>query len=60
MPTRNINRFVPSQNGSETFVSLARVVYVSHGLGMGIVFANVADAELAKLDSWFSETGREF
>jgi Ribonuclease G/E len=47
-------------HGTETFVTLARVVYVSYGLGMGIVFVNMEDGELAKLDRWFSETGLEF
>ena len=47
-------------HGTEIFVTLARVVYVSYGLGMGIVFANMEDGELAKLDRWFSETGLEF
>ncbi|HXH66681.1 MAG TPA: PilZ domain-containing protein [Candidatus Limnocylindrales bacterium] len=47
-------------HGSETFETLARVVYVSYGLGMGIVFGKVEDTELAKLDRWFPETGREF
>jgi PilZ domain len=47
-------------HGAETFVAKGRVVYVSYGLGMGIAFVNVEDAELAKLDRWFSETDREF
>ena len=47
-------------HGTETFVSLGRVVYVSHGLGMGISFVNMEDGELAKLDRWFAEPDREF
>ena len=47
-------------HGAETFVAKGRVVYVSYGLGMGIAFVNVEDAELAKLDCWFSETEHEF
>jgi PilZ domain-containing protein len=47
-------------HGTETFVTLARVVYVSYGLGMAMVFVNMEDVELAKLDRWFSETGLEF
>jgi hypothetical protein len=47
-------------HGEETFVALARVVYVSYGLGMGIAFVNVQAEELARLDRWFSETDREF
>jgi hypothetical protein len=41
-------------------VALARVVYVSYGLGMGIVYIKVEDEQLARLDRWFSEPEREF
>jgi PilZ domain len=44
----------------ETFVALARVVYVSYGLGMGIAYINAEDEQLAKLDRWLSEPDREF
>jgi Ribonuclease G/E len=44
----------------DIFVALARVVYVSYGLGMGIAFVKVEDEQLARLDRWFSETDREF
>ncbi len=44
----------------ETFVTLARVVYVSPGLGMGLAFLRVEDQQLARLDRWLSETGNEF
>jgi hypothetical protein len=44
----------------DVFVALARVVYVSYGLGMGIDFVKVEDEQLARLDRWFSETDREF
>jgi len=43
-------------HGTETFVAKGRVVYVSYGLGMGIAFVSVEDAELAKLDRWFCQT----
>jgi PilZ domain-containing protein len=44
----------------ETFVAVARVVYVSYGLGMGIAFVSAEDDQLARLDRWLSESGREF
>jgi hypothetical protein len=44
----------------ETFVALARVVYVSYGLGMGIAYINAEDEQLAKLDRWLSEPDFEF
>jgi hypothetical protein len=47
-------------HGEESFVALARVVYVSYGLGMGIVYIKVEDEQLARLDRWFSEPEREF
>ncbi len=46
-------------HGEEIFVASARVVYVSYGLGMGIVFIKVEDEQLARLDRWFSEPDRE-
>ena len=46
-------------HGTETFVTLGRVVYVSYGLGMGIVFINAEGEQLATLDRWFSEPNRE-
>jgi PilZ domain len=47
-------------HGTETFVTLGRVVYVSYGLGMGIAFASVEEEQLARLDRWFSEPDHEF
>jgi hypothetical protein len=47
-------------HGTETFVSLGRVVYVSYGLGMGITFINVEDDQRTRLERWFSEADREF
>ena len=47
-------------HGTETFVSLGRVVYVSYGLGMGIAFINVEDDQRTRLERWFSEPDREF
>jgi hypothetical protein len=47
-------------HGTETFVSLGRVVYVSYGLGMGIAFINMEDDQRTRLEWWFSEPDREF
>jgi hypothetical protein len=47
-------------HGTETFVSLGRVAYVSYGLGMGITFINVEDDQRTRLERWFSEPDREF
>jgi len=47
-------------HGTETFVSLGRVVYVSYGLGMGIAFINMEDDQRTRLERWFSEPDREF
>lgn len=47
-------------HGTETFVATGRVVYVSYGLGMGVSFVSAEEEQLARLDRWFSETGREF
>jgi hypothetical protein len=47
-------------HGTETFVAVGRVVYVSYGLGMGIAFGRVEDEQLARLDRWFCEPDSEF
>jgi len=47
-------------HGTETFVALGRVVYVSNGLGIGITFVKMEDDQLAVLARWFSEPDREF
>jgi len=44
----------------ETFVAIARVVYVSQGLGMGLAYVTVAEEERARLERWLAETGEEF
>jgi hypothetical protein len=44
----------------EVFEALARVVYVSYRLGMGVAFEAVTPEEVAKLDRWLAETGLEF
>ena len=44
----------------ENFVALARIVYVSPGLGMGLAFTNVEDQQLACLERWLSEPPKEY
>ncbi len=41
-------------------MTLARIVYVSPGLGMGLAFTNVEDQQLACLDRWLSEPHKEY
>lgn len=45
---------------AENFMALARIVYVSPGLGMGLTFTNVEDPQLACLDRWLSEPPPEY
>lgn len=47
-------------HGDETFVTLARVVYVSPGMGMGVTLISLEDQHLSCLARWFSESGNEF
>jgi len=44
----------------EIFEAVGRVVYVSPGLGMGIVFETVTPEQKARLDHWFTDPNREF
>lgn len=44
----------------EVFESLASVVYVSAGLGMGVTFETVAAEEQAKLDRWLNSASEEY
>lgn len=44
---------------AEIFMALARIVYVSPGMGMGLTFTNVEDQQLACLDRWLSEPPTE-
>jgi PilZ domain len=44
----------------EIFMALARIVYVSPGLGMGLAFTNVEDQQQACLDRWLSEPHKEY
>jgi hypothetical protein len=44
----------------ENFMALARIVYVSPGLGMGPTFSNVDDQHLARLDRWLCEPLKEY
>jgi len=42
--------------GTEVFESLARVMYVSPGLGMGLRFEDSAPNQLSILDRWLADT----
>jgi hypothetical protein len=44
----------------EVFEAIGRVVYVSSGLGMGVVFVEVTAEQQARLDLWLAEKDREF
>jgi hypothetical protein len=44
----------------EVFEALGSVVYVSTGLGMGVIFENVATDEQVKLDRWLNSTNEEY
>jgi hypothetical protein len=44
----------------EEFEGVGSVVYVSQGLGMGIVFSDVSEEQQARLDLWLEEPPREF
>src|SRR5208282_1706003 len=37
---------------NEVFEALGRVVYVSYGLGMGVIFTEVPPEQQARLDHW--------
>ena len=41
-----------------TFTTNARIIYAQEGMGMGIVFVNVAADQLAILDAWLAELHR--
>lgn len=43
---------------STTFTTLGRVVFVLPNMGMGVVFRNVADDQLAILRQWISQLSR--
>jgi Ribonuclease G/E len=44
----------------EIFEAIGSVVYVSQGLGMGVVFVEVAPEQRARLDRWLAEKDQEF
>jgi Ribonuclease G/E len=44
----------------EIFEAIGSVVYVSQGLGMGVVFVEVAAEQRARLDRWLAEKDQEF
>lgn len=43
---------------STTFTTLGRVVFVLPNMGVGVVFRNVADDQLAILRQWISQLSR--
>lgn len=45
---------------NEIFEALGRVVYVSPGLGMGIIFLTMETEQRTRLDRWLTESGNEF
>ena len=45
---------------NEVFEAISKVVYVSQGLGMGVVFADSAPEHRAMLDRWLEEKDQEF
>ncbi len=44
----------------EIFEAIARVVYVSLGLGMGLYYVTVSQEQKTRLAHWLAETGLEF
>lgn len=47
-------------HNNEIFEALGRVVYVSYGLGMGVVFTKVTEDEKARLERWLANRDQEF
>lgn len=44
----------------EVFEAMGRVVYVSYGLGMGVVFTTVEEEQKARLARWVENREKEF
>ncbi len=44
----------------EIFEAVGRVVYVSFGLGMGVVFETVSDEQLTRLVRWLDSPNEEY
>jgi Ribonuclease G/E len=47
-------------HNDEIFEAMGRVVYVSPGLGMGIIFETVTPDQQSRLDRWLTDPNREF
>ena len=47
-------------HNQEIFQAVGRVVYLTPGLGMGIVFLTIEPEQLKKLERWLAESGTEF
>ena len=41
----------------EVFEAAGKVIYISPGLGMGVVFVNVAPEQQERLDRWIAKDG---
>jgi Ribonuclease G/E len=44
----------------EIFEAIGRVVYVSLGLGMGVVFETISDEQLTRLVRWLDSANEEY
>ncbi|HVM74719.1 MAG TPA: PilZ domain-containing protein [Candidatus Saccharimonadales bacterium] len=47
-------------HNNEIFEAVGRVVYVSYGLGMGVVFTKMTEDERARLVRWLENREQEF
>ncbi|MGB2634835.1 MAG: PilZ domain-containing protein [Candidatus Acidiferrum sp.] len=45
---------------AEIFETVGRVVYVSRGLGMGVVFETISDEQMARLVRWLDSPNEEY
>lgn len=47
-------------HNNEVFEAIAKVVYVSYGLGMGVTFTELPVEQQSRLAQWLGDTDREF
>jgi hypothetical protein len=47
-------------HGGEVFEATGRVIYVSYGLGMGVVFTKVDEEQRVRLERWLANRDKEF
>ncbi|MGB7727280.1 MAG: PilZ domain-containing protein [Candidatus Acidiferrum sp.] len=45
---------------AEIFEAIGRIVYVSRGLGMGMVFETISDEQMARLVRWLDSPNEEY